>query len=197
MLWIILSLMAVGIAFLLSSRIYITCTYRCENHMQFLHIQIHMFTLRLYQKHIQMNSETKGFWERIQEMDELNNITQLRKRIRTFFNSFGDVKNMAKTILHDISVHQINWHTHLGVKDADVTGVVTGMVWIAKGIMIACIDRVSHLQCTPDISIVPYFQQTVIESEVKCMISIKVGNAMFRAFQLIQKLFSTKEVYMT
>ncbi len=151
-----------------------------------------MFKLRLYEKTTEMNpTETKDFWTRIEKMGAWSNVT--RKKIRLTFHLVRNVKDMMKIILQSMSVHEMRWHTAIGMKDASLTGVMTGVAWTVKGMTVGTIDHVSDLKCIPDISIVPHFQQSVIQSEINCMISIKLGNAIYRAFQLMQKLSSQKK----
>ncbi|MBM6617454.1 DUF2953 domain-containing protein [Bacillus suaedaesalsae] len=111
-------------------------------------------------------------------------------------NSFKDTKEILQHVisLHRIvskffskvRVHKLEWHTNFGIGDAALTGVLVGAGWALKGSIIGLISRYMRLKEVPEMSITPLFLQVYSQTQIKCIISFRIGNAILAGIRIVK-----------
>jgi hypothetical protein len=140
---------------------------------------------------IVMKDKTKwGKNEKTSNEDEI----QIDKK--DIFNYFNDAKQLllhvvkfhhiVKNFLRKVSVKRVEWHTVIGVGDAAYTAVATGGIWAIKGSIIGIISHNMKLKEMPRMTVTPYFQYTVSQTRLRCMIQFRIGQAMLAGLKLIK-----------
>ncbi|MDL4841339.1 DUF2953 domain-containing protein [Aquibacillus rhizosphaerae] len=86
--------------------------------------------------------------------------------------------------LSKVNIHQIEWRTSFGTGDASVTGLLSGVVWAVKGYIIGLIVNCMNVRTSPKIMVTPLFQQKQSYTELKCIASIRLGQAIYAIIQL-------------
>lgn len=95
-------------------------------------------------------------------------------------------KNIIKEFLKKIEVHQFEWRTVIGVNDAALTGIVAGALWTLKGGSVGIISHFMKLKSQPIIEITPNFQNLVSSTSFKCMLQVRIGNAILAGIKLLK-----------
>jgi uncharacterized integral membrane protein len=88
--------------------------------------------------------------------------------------------------LQKVHVKNFKWHSDIGLGDAALTGLVTGCVWGVKGGVIGLIGNKMKFDNEPQISINPLFQMNHSQTNLSCIISFKIGNAILVALQVVK-----------
>ncbi|TCT24957.1 DUF2953 family protein [Melghiribacillus thermohalophilus] len=94
---------------------------------------------------------------------------------------------VIKKFLSKIRVHSLRWNTRIGLHDASTTGRLAGVLWSIKGSMAGIISHFMKLMKRPEIHVEPEFQKTVIETDFQCMISFRIGQAMYAMLRLVRR----------
>ncbi|WP_373893077.1 DUF2953 domain-containing protein [Virgibacillus natechei] len=189
MLWILLGVaLALFILILLFSRITLTCNITYTQREQWFSIIVSMYHIRLYKKKIDISMEHEDARKGIKDI----NFDSFQEDLRGAIRMLRELNSFANYILKNTYVHKLKWHTAGGTGDASSTGIATGGVWAIKGIFIGIINEKSNLTCRPVIRVSPHFQQQYFLSTFDCMVSLKLGKAMYALLKVMQ-LFSRKE----
>lgn len=85
-----------------------------------------------------------------------------------------------------IKVKQLEWHSVIGVKDAALTGILTGAAWAFKGGIVGLLSKYMKLLVYPEISIHPSFQIPLSQTKIKCMFKIRIGNAILAGIKILK-----------
>lgn len=130
-------------------------------------------------KGIQKNSQQvkKWTWPDIRQR-----IAEIKRLMRNIVNVSVIIKKFLKTV----KVQHLEWHSTVGVKEADNTAKLIGMIWSAKGLTIGMLSRYMKLMIRPDVSLMPSFQQPVSQTRFLCMFKVRAGNAILAGFKILK-----------
>ncbi|WP_171046249.1 DUF2953 domain-containing protein [Lentibacillus cibarius] len=120
-------------------------------------------------------------------------LTIIHKFSKNFSEKMKDVNTAVSVVLKRIRFHSISWKTDVGTGKADTTGMVTGGIWGMKGMVIGLLTSKSTLVTEPSIVVTPFFNQRKISSVFDCMITIRVGQAIYAFLKFIRKLPGKRE----
>ncbi|KAA0549105.1 DUF2953 domain-containing protein [Bacillus sp. BGMRC 2118] len=111
-------------------------------------------------------------------------------------NSFKDTKEIlqhvvslhkiVRNFLRKVSVHKLEWHTNFGIGDAALTGVLVGAGWALKGSIVGIISQYMRLKVMPEMSITPLFLQVYSQTQLTCIISFRIGNAILAGIRIVK-----------
>ena len=96
-------------------------------------------------------------------------IRQVRYYARLYYN----VMNKFNQSLH---CEQLQWKTIYGSEDAEQTGIVTGMLWSVKALIIARLKKHVIVINKPIINVNPIFGQNTVKVDFQCIFSMGLGN---------------------
>ena len=78
------------------------------------------------------------------------------------------------SFLNKLKFHCLHWTTDIGIKDAAVTGMLSGFLWIIKGHLISFLNN--NVVCrNMSLAINPFFNKDIIRMHLDCIIGIKIG----------------------
>lgn len=78
----------------------------------------------------------------------------------------------------------LDWVTRLGVGDAALTAVSTGVAYSLIGVVLAYIQsNVDFARCRRRITVLPSYGEACLETSVNCILDLKVGNIIFAGFR--------------
>lgn len=100
---------------------------------------------------------------------------------RLYFRIMGNV-------IIALHCEQLKWKTRYGAKDAGVTGVVTGILWTIKSLLLTRLQQKAIFVNKPNIYVTPDFEEESLEIDFQCIFSIRLGNVI----TTIRKLYVIK-----
>ncbi|ADG82481.1 DUF2953 domain-containing protein [Thermincola potens] len=106
--------------------------------------------------------------------------------LRALMELVGKYKEVFLRIVRLIRVLELNWKTQIGMGDAAATGVITGVVWGIKGVVVQTIYRYAgSVQATADIKVWPDFSKKSIKTDLRCIFDIRIGHIIIAGFKLL------------
>jgi len=96
------------------------------------------------------------------------------------------MKDIVKEFLKKIEVQRFEWKTVIGVKDAAMTGIVTGALWTLKGSSVGLISNLMRLKNMPILEITPNFQNLISSTSLSCMLRLRIGHAILAGIKLLK-----------
>lgn len=103
---------------------------------------------------------------------------------------------IIKKFLAKVSIHTFKWETTIGSDDAAFTGTICGILWAVKGHIVGLLSHLMKLKVNPHMTIEPTFERMEWKTSFTCIVSFRVGHAIYGAIKLIRhwkKGFSTSE----
>jgi hypothetical protein len=97
-----------------------------------------------------------------------------------------DLQKIVKHFCQRISVDSLVWESAIGVKNAALTGILTGALWAAKGEFIGLLSKIVRLRAMPKLNVVPSFQATFTKTRLECMLHFRIGYAIIAGLKIIR-----------
>ena len=127
-------------------------------------------------------------------------ITHKERKQKFTVNEFiDDIRKLERFLKHVLGFHIIlrkflkktkitdfNWKTDIGVEDAALTGSTSGLVWMIKGNTIGILANYTQFVGKPDIYVTPHFQQLILKTSFSCMVSFRIGHAIFAGIKVMR-----------
>lgn len=107
-------------------------------------------------------------------------------KFQKFLYKVNGLYKIINRFLKKVHVKNFRWQTEIGLGDAALTGLMTGFAWSVKGGVIGLIGNKMVFDDKPEISINPLFQVNRSQTNLSCMISFKIGNAILVALQVVK-----------
>lgn len=192
MIWMIIFIALAIIIFvllLLPLKVKIYYCFQKNNHH--LLLTIYYARIRVIHRKLELSgddTEELSFsvlFDFLQDVTE-EKMTGIKVIIKTIFQQLKLAKDILTTMLNKITIQELNWKTHIGTGDASTTGLVTGGVWMIKGGLLGVFYELSNFDCKPNLAITPHFQQRGLFSEVDCIVTIRLGKAIYTALYIIR-----------
>ncbi|MBM7605625.1 hypothetical protein JOC75_003651 [Metabacillus crassostreae] len=93
---------------------------------------------------------------------------------------------IVQRFLRKIKVKQFIWHSQIGIGDAAHTGLITGVAWSIKGVVIGIVGEYMKLKTTPIVTITPEFNQICSRTKLQCIFQFRIGQAMLAGIQFLK-----------
>ena len=185
MLWIIPAIILMLIVILLS-KVYIEWHYTYQQKQQVIHMKIWLYHVRLFKKEINLSGKQAD-----NLLDHLS-VDNFIDKIKGLIHVIQSFRSIVHLLLSKTDIHALTWTTHIGTGDAATTGMTSGALWGVKGVLGGLIIEKGRLCSKPDIRIIPHYERGCLHSDLDCMVSIRVGQAI-HAFLKLMMLLSNKE----
>lgn len=158
-------------------------TFHHSKEQSTVYIQTLIFKWKIFKKELNLD-QSQG--EQINYMNFRDEILQFIKSMPTVY----------RNIIHFLSLIELSffeWKTKGGTGDAVTTGISTGAVWTIKGIIIGFLRE--HMKKVDDliVEVTPDFQKSFIQTDIRCMITIRLGKAIYGILQLSKLTDKQKE----
>ncbi|WP_158591804.1 DUF2953 domain-containing protein [Oceanobacillus halophilus] len=167
--------------FTLFLKIYVTVNYSFKDYEQQLNVSISVYKFKIVNREIQLDElEERSF---VQDFDfgSLSNEDSIVTTIRKVTRALNAILNKTK-------LHKLNWSSLIGTGEASSTGVVSGALWALKGTLIGIFAEKLILECKPKVEVNPRYQQEYVQTNLDCMVSIRIGKAI-QALIKVRKTF--------
>ena len=97
----------------------------------------------------------------------------LVKQVRYYTRVYYQV---LEQIIKSLYCEELCWKTSYGSKDAAITGIVSGMLWTVKALLLTNLQKKIVFKDKPVIQVNPVFGQTHLKVDFQCIFSIRLGN---------------------
>lgn len=105
------------------------------------------------------------------------NIKVMKKRLNELLFQIDDFMEVVRWFISKITCEKLDWSTSLGTGDAAEAGILTGLAWTIKSMIIGWISRYIRWQQYPNLSIQPAFQQEIFHTYFHSIIRFRLGYA--------------------
>ncbi|WP_164668357.1 DUF2953 domain-containing protein [Virgibacillus doumboii] len=185
MIWLLLGFILI-IILLLFSKVKVKSAFFLNQQQQTITINIYFYRLRLIRRCIDLSEtdEDKSIREALEFLHQISN---------NFVQKIKDMNDIFTILFRRIHFHQLNWRTHVGTGEASMAGVASGGIWAIKGMLIGVLAEKSNFDCEPSLTVTPLFNHRQFQSEFDCIVSIRIGQAMYALLKVIRKFPVKKE----
>ncbi|SES70152.1 Protein of unknown function [Natronincola peptidivorans] len=121
-------------------------------------------------------------WE---EELNFNEIKIIFEEIQSFKKKYW---NVIEYIKGKLRIKKVLWYTKIGLEDAAITAIVTGIIWVIKTNIILFIRNTLNLE---DISIdvVPNYMSKKFALTFHCIVGLKIGYIIIASIKLLMMKF--------
>ncbi len=183
----LISFILVMVILLLFSKVKVVNTVILNQKKQTVLIAVYFYRIKLMDRLIDLSD---GSYE---EKSIRETLKLLHTYSENFLQKVNDLNDVITILLGRLYFHKLSWNTHFGTGEASATGMISGGIWGTKGMILGLIYAKSNLKCEPSISVVPLFNQRYIESKFDCIVSVRIGQAIYGIIKVIRKYPSKKE----
>ena len=208
----ILLLLLLSVWFILWSKITFNLTIRKENHDDFIQLKVRLIYGLVMLKYeipvIIFKNLKDGFEFQNDRSDNLPlhghekaNKQNINKEVvdhwtevaRSLLFSTKGLKKWLSSTLRHLTVHRLDWDTHISLSEADHTATLTGALWALKSVIVGWITYQISLKQPPRLSVVPIFgRPPSFYTEVRCIAEMRFGYAMYAGLVLIVRVLKVK-----
>ncbi|HZK18417.1 MAG TPA: DUF2953 domain-containing protein, partial [Clostridia bacterium] len=75
-------------------------------------------------------------------------------------------------------VERIEWRTDIGMEDAAETGLLAGLLWMLKGVVVSHLRNRSGDIRTNSVVVVPHYDCAQFATDVNCIFTLRFGHIM-------------------
>lgn len=118
----------------------------------------------------------------------LEKLNKWRRNYRQLLERVHDLLPIVKRMMRRVQCPEIEWHTTLGLGEAAGTGALTGLVWGVKSMVIAFFSHQISLRTIPRISVQPVWNNQIIRTQFRCILTFRLGHAMVAGVRILLKL---------
>lgn len=118
------------------------------------------------------------------------NIDKIIEKYREGTEVINKYRQPINYVLNKISWESFKWVTELGVNDAAITGLVTGIIRILKGNVVAFLNNNSINFESIFLNVIPNFNCESFKTRLNCIFSLKIGYIIIAGFKLIRLKYS-------
>lgn len=93
---------------------------------------------------------------------------------------------IVKKFLSKVSIHELKWHTEVGIGDAAHSAQLAGTIWTLKGSIIGLISHYLKIRSRPSLTVTPHFQGIHSRMFFSCIISVRIGHAIVAGLMLVK-----------
>jgi len=166
---------------LLFSKIHMTIHYTYEQNSHHMEIALFIWRIKCYRKEIDLTEFSKGQMD-LAEMD----FTSFLEVVKKLYRNLKEGNNLVKQLIAKFRVLHFSWITQGGTGNAVSCGLVSGGLWAIKGMILAFINEKIQLKCKPFIQVEPSFGQRFLYTDFDCMVSIRLGQAIYALIKIIK-----------
>jgi len=112
--------------------------------------------------------------------------TSARKKVAIPTYIKYDLEALGK-LLNMIHIHKIKWATTIGLDDAQLSAIISGVIWAIKGqIMAFLFNRIKQVE-RPIMDVRPVFQGWAFSTHFTCMISFRIGKTILAVYRIAKR----------
>ncbi|WP_031407636.1 DUF2953 domain-containing protein [Geobacillus vulcani] len=113
-------------------------------------------------------------------------IADLFRQLKRFLEQVVDLHEIMKQFYRHVTITKWEWKTRIGTGDAASTGLLVGLGWSLKYMIIGAASRCMNMKTTPAVAVMPAYDRTASETMFLCMIHFRIGHAMVAGWRVIK-----------
>src|SRR5690625_3542881 len=165
-------------------RVSLDCQFIYSKQQLMVYVKIYMWRICLVKKDIDIQTEDDVdlldlILREIKHGSLTDSISEVKRKVHRFVQTMLNMCSLTRALLRKSSLHHCKWHTYIGTGDASITGMITGGLWTIKGFVMRMIFHHQQVECRPHIEVYPLFQQKDLLIEGSCIVSIRIGQAIY------------------
>ena len=201
--WFIITLASIVMMFLLFySKIYVAIKYKRNGSNDYIAIDVYTFkrilTYSMQVPMIKIDDINNSLWlnskietgENQAKTHSKREKRFVRKIVRFYMLHPGKLRHIISKVhnymrlyckvmekfIHSLHCEQLHWKTVYGSEDAAVTGIVTGMLWTVKSLIITRLKKHVIVKNKPVFTVKSIFGHNHFNVDFQCIFSIRLGN---------------------
>ncbi|SHF79282.1 Protein of unknown function [Ornithinibacillus halophilus] len=197
MVWMIIGLILFLLLFIIvMSKVNLILHYSYNNHIHCISVAIRLYGIQLLSiERKYENNREKDWLDTLMEIDIQEEVQSFQTDLKTFKHWMKQGTKLFKEAMQQINIKKLDWKTAIGTGDASSTGIVTGSLWMVKGTIIGALHEITNLNKQPSIEMIPNFQQKLLQSKIDCIVSIRIGKAIYMFLKVMRNFPVKKEAY--
>ncbi len=202
--WYLFYLFFALISFVLYSEIIVNIIINKKSKNDFIEIHIWLFYKFIHLKKkipmvlfesmeegIKFKSETVGTGVGQKAKKDRISPKKVKKWHKQFYEILTKIHDFyfeIKKLLTHVKLEEFKWVSMIGTGNAMETGIMTGMMWSFKGILLGIITKYVDLKKKPYLTVDSDFHHKVYNSRFECILKIRVGYVILTGIRLSIKL---------
>ena len=102
---------------------------------------------------------------------------RLRRRIH-------DLNDTVRPFLRHVTCERLEWVSTIGTGDAAETGILTGMAWAIKTMLVSVAGKYVRWARYPKLNVRPCFGEKRLESDLLCIVRFRLGHLILAVVRL-------------
>lgn len=119
---------------------------------------------------------------------------KIQRRLHGLVKEIHHLHRLLKSFLRNIRLERFSWLTIIGTGRADETGMITGIAWSIKAVIVRFITSYLTLSTVPHFQVTPLFQETRFVTQFQCMIKFRIGHAILAGIRILLNLRKRRDV---
>lgn len=118
-------------------------------------------------------------------------------QINDFIKNFDKLHTRGKKLLKSIRIQSFNWNTSVGLGEAELTGLSTGILLSLKGILLGILTMYFIFSRDIMMNVTPIYQGEGINSELNVKLSFRLGKLiilLIPIYFILRRIQKEKEV---
>ncbi len=106
------------------------------------------------------------------------------KIIQQVIDITKDVIPHLKRLIQSFQLHHFHWISELGVKAANQTAIIVGTLYTLKSLGCRWMTSLMKSDLNPELKVIPNYHKSILQSELECILSVRIGQIMRNALVL-------------
>ncbi|WP_284139841.1 MULTISPECIES: DUF2953 domain-containing protein [unclassified Virgibacillus] len=194
MFWALLGMLLVsGLVFILFVRLYMSFTFHYIEKEQSLIILLRILHIKLYEKQVSFSNDEDELLNYLMQENGLDDKGN-KFRFSSILQTIPNYGKLMMDCLQKVTIHELSWKTNIGTGEAALTGLVAGAFWSIKGSVLAFLTACCRVKQNAQVEVVPHFQQKRFQIKLHCIVSIRLGQAIYIALKINKALKSNATI---
>ncbi|WP_083413105.1 DUF2953 domain-containing protein [Bacillus massilinigeriensis] len=134
----------------------------------------------------QVNREDSFMEENTKGKVEFEDVWKIIHDLKEILQHIIGFERIVRNFMKKVIVRKLSWHTKAGIGDAAATAVIFGIIWGAKGSTVGLMSKYAKIRCKPELSVTPCFQAPFSQTELSCIIQVRIGHAIFAGTRIVK-----------
>nr|WP_275582022.1 DUF2953 domain-containing protein [Bacillus ectoiniformans] len=102
------------------------------------------------------------------------------------------MNTVARRFLKKVIIKEVKWKTAAGSRDAALTGVAAGSIWMVKSSLLGVASQVVKMKQMPMMHVAPVFGQNILQTEFFCILTLRPGYAIVAGIKILKRWRGTR-----
>ncbi|GAA0456128.1 hypothetical protein [Alkalibacillus silvisoli] len=194
----ILIIILITVIFVLFTKVTVELMLTYENKQKDVYITVKWLNFKVFKRTIPVIDLNSDLSVDVFEKDEMLNVQTPDKEknytpkemqeqyhiVQKVIDTTKDVIPHIKRLIESFHLHHFHWVSELGVKAANQTATLVGMTYSTKSMGCHWMTVLMKSDLTPQFKVIPNYNKPTLESELECILSIRIGQIMRNALSI-------------